>query len=59
MDKQTKSYRLKPVSMGDVAPGYNLRKALELAEHLEDEEIARMLELKNTCNDSSNPDQVI
>lgn len=43
---ETKSYRLKPVSMGDVAPGYNLRKALELAEHLEDEEIARKLELK-------------
>ena len=55
---ETKSYRLKPVSMGDVAPGYNLRKALELAEHLEDQEIVRMLEL-NTCNDSSNPDQVI
>ena len=55
---ETKSYRLKPVSMGDVAPGYNLRKALELAEHLEDGEIARMLEL-NTCNDSSNPDSVI
>ena len=55
---ETKSYRLKPVSMGDVAPGYNLRKALELAEHLEDEEIVRKLEL-NTGNDSSNPDQVI
>lgn len=55
---ETKSYRLKPVSMGDVAPGYNLRKVLELAEYLEDEEIARMLEL-NTCNDSSNPDLAI
>ena len=27
------------------AGGYNLDKALELAEHLEDEEIARKLEL--------------
>lgn len=36
-----KPYRLKPVSMGDAAGGYNLTKTLELAEHLEDEEIAR------------------
>ena len=43
---ETKPYRLKPVSMGDVTGGYNLTKALELAEHLEDEEIARKLELK-------------
>lgn len=43
---EMKSYRLKPVSMGDVAGGYNLTKALELAEHLEDEELARKLELK-------------
>ena len=43
---EAKPYRLKPVSMGEVAGGYNLIKALELAEHLEDEEIARKLELK-------------
>ena len=43
---EAKPYRLKPVSMGDVAGGYNLTKALELAEHLEDEELARKLELK-------------
>ena len=42
---EAEPYRLKPVSMGDVAGGYNLDKALELAEHLEDEEIARKLEL--------------
>lgn len=41
-----KPYRLKPVSMGKVAAGYNLTKALELAEHLEDEELARKQELK-------------
>ena len=40
-------YRLKPVSMGEVAGGASmLIKALALAEHLEDEEIARKLELK-------------
>ena len=36
----TKPYRLEPVSMGDVAGGHALIKALELAERLEDEEIA-------------------
>lgn len=40
----TKPYRLEPVSMGDVAGGYDLTKTLELAEHLEDEELARKLE---------------
>ena len=42
---EAKPYRLKPVSMGDVSGRYNLTKALELAEHLEDEELARKLEL--------------
>ena len=41
-----KPYRLKPVSMGEVSGGYNITKALKLAEYLEDEEIARKLELK-------------
>ena len=41
-----KPYRLKPVSMGDVAGAYNLTKALELADYLEEEEIARKLEMK-------------
>lgn len=39
-------YRIKPVSLGEAAAGYNLDKALELAEHLEDEEIVRKMELK-------------
>ena len=43
---EAQPYRLKPVSMGGVAGGYNITKALELAEHLENEEIARKLELK-------------
>ncbi|MCY4364016.1 MAG: hypothetical protein OXE42_17850 [Gammaproteobacteria bacterium] len=46
----TKTYRLEPVSMGDVADSYNLTKALELADFLEDEELARELELKNDSN---------
>ena len=41
-----KPYRLKPVSMGDVAGAYNLTKVLELADYLEEEEIARKLEIK-------------
>ena len=41
-----KPYRLKPVSMGDIAGAYNLTKALELADYLEEEEIARKLEMK-------------
>ena len=43
---EAQPYRLKPVSMGEVAGGYNITKALKLAEHLENEEIARKLELK-------------
>lgn len=41
-----KRYRLKPVSLGGVLPGINLNKALALASALEDEEIARKLELR-------------
>jgi len=39
-------YRLKPVSLGEVAAGYNLDKALALSEQLEDEEIVRKLRLR-------------
>ena len=39
-------YRLKPVSLGGVHPGIDLTKALRLAEALEDDEIARKLELR-------------
>jgi plasmid stability protein len=36
-------YRLKPASLGGVRPGFDLDKALRLADALEDEEIAREL----------------
>lgn len=43
---ESKTYRLKPASLGEVSREYNLDKALQLADHLEDEEIARKLELR-------------
>jgi len=39
-------YRLTPVSMGEVSAGYDLDKALALADTLEDIEIARKLALR-------------
>lgn len=39
-------YKLKTVDLGEPRPEYNLTKALELAGHLEDSEIARKLELR-------------
>jgi hypothetical protein len=39
-------YRLTPVSLGGVVPGVDLDKALRLAEALEDEAIARKLEMR-------------
>ncbi len=39
-----KQYRLKPASLGGVNPGVDLTKALQLADALEDLEIARKLE---------------
>ena len=39
-------YRLKPVSGGGVLPGIDLDRALGLADALEDEAIARKLELR-------------
>ena len=41
-----KPYRIKPVSMGGALPGVDLTKALRLAAALEDDEIARELELR-------------
>jgi hypothetical protein len=38
--------RLTPVSLGGVVPGVDLDKALRLAEALEDEAIARKLEMR-------------
>jgi len=39
-------YRLKPQSLGGVRAGFNLDKALQLAATLEDEGIARKLEMR-------------
>ena len=39
-------YRLRPVSLGGVVPGIDLDKALRLAEALEDDAIARKLEMR-------------
>ena len=39
-------YRLKSVPMGEVVGPYNLDKALLLADRIEDEEIARKLQLR-------------
>jgi hypothetical protein len=44
--RKAKPYRLKPTSLGKVSAGYDLTKALQLADHLEDEEIARKLDMK-------------
>ena len=41
-----KPYRLATVSLGGVRAGVNLDKALSLADSIEDEEIARKLELR-------------
>ncbi len=41
-----KPYRLTTVSLGAVRPGVNLDKALSLADAIEDEEIARKLDLR-------------
>ena len=39
-------YRLKPAPLGGVRLGFNLDKALQLSDALEDEGIARKLELR-------------
>ena len=41
---KAKPYRLAPVAMGDVVGPYDLNKALQLADDLEDQEIAHELE---------------
>ena len=43
---KARPYRLRPTSLGGVFPGIDLTKALRLAASLEDEEIARKLELR-------------
>ena len=42
----SKPYRLIPQFMGDVDRRYNLDKTLQLADRLEEEELARKLELR-------------
>lgn len=44
--RRPKRYRLKTVSLGAVQPGMNLDKSLALAESLEDEELARKMDLR-------------
>ena len=39
-------YRLKPAALGGVRPGFNLDKALEIADALEDDGIVQKLELR-------------
>ena len=39
-------YRIAPASLGGVRPGFNVDKALQLSDALEDEGIARKLELR-------------
>jgi hypothetical protein len=39
-----KPYRLETVSLGGLTKGFNLNKALQIADALEDDEIARRLE---------------
>ena len=41
-----KRYRLDPVSLGGVTPGVDLDRALRLADALDDEALARKLELR-------------
>jgi hypothetical protein len=43
---RARRYRLTPRSLGGVRPGYDLDKALALADAMEDEGIARKLELR-------------
>ena len=42
--RTAKPYRVKPVSMGQAAESRKLDKALQLADEIEDEEIARKLQ---------------
>jgi hypothetical protein len=43
---KARRYRLKPASLGQPLPGIDLDKALQLADALEDVEIARKLEMR-------------
>lgn len=43
---RARPYRVEPVSLGEPRPGIDLDKALRLAGELEDEELARKMELR-------------
>ena len=43
---EARRYKVRPSSLGGVMPGIDLKKALQVADALEDEEIARKLELR-------------
>lgn len=44
--REARRYRLTPASLGQPLPGFDLDKALQLADALEDAEVARKLELR-------------
>ncbi len=44
--RPARTYRIKPVSLGGVAPGIDLDRSLRLADALEDEAQVRKLELR-------------
>lgn len=44
--RKPRAYRLTPVALGGPTPGVNLDKALRLSAALEDDEIARELDLR-------------
>ena len=44
--RPSRSYRIKPLSLGGVAPGIDLDRSLRLADALEDEAQVRKLELR-------------
>ena len=44
--RKARAYKLTPVSLGGALPGIDLTKALQLADALEDEQIAAKLELR-------------
>lgn len=43
---KAKPYRVRPASLGGIAPGVNLDKALALADAIEDQELAAKIELR-------------
>lgn len=44
--RQSRSYKVKPASLGGVLPGIDLDRALALADAIEDQELARKMQLR-------------